>query len=107
MSLSKPIPKKMRDEMAEDSFMKSCCLQGFDSCSGRIEWHHNLIYASNRVNEKFCILPLCSEHHKKESRYKKILNRIMVWRATYDECRRYSKAVDYVGLKTHVDEYGV
>lgn len=102
MSLTKPIPKKMREELVEDPFMQKCCLSDFDlenQCDGRIEWHHNLIFASNRINEKFCILPVCHFHHVHESVWKQELNQVMVDRATYEELKPYSKAIDYVALK--------
>lgn len=98
MSLTKPIPKEMREELAEDLFMKSCCVA--DSwCSGRIEWHHALIYASKRVNEKWAILPLCQQHHKSEASNRVAINKVMVQRATYEELAKYSKAIDYCAIK--------
>ena len=57
-----PIPKAIREELAEDPYMKKCALQ--DSyCSGRVEWHHAFTYAGKRVNELWSIIPLCHEHH--------------------------------------------
>lgn len=99
MSLTKPIPRKMREELAEDLFMQRCCMSPYGACSGRIEWHHALIFAGKRVNEKWCILPVCHQHHALESRYRGTLMRIMVSRATEEELRPYSKAIDYVALK--------
>lgn len=102
MSLTKPIPATMRAELSEDPFMRECCLMFVDfnhMCSGRIQWHHHLKFAGKRVNEKWCILPLCEYHHKKEALFKKNLDDIMVGRATYDELKPYSKAIDYVWLK--------
>lgn len=100
MSLTKPIPKKMREELAEDPFMSGCCLSKYsDGCGGHIQWHHHLKYAGKRVNEKWCILPVCEWHHKKESLFKKHLDREMVGRATEEELKPYCKAVDYVALK--------
>jgi len=103
-SLIKPIPKEMRAEMSSDIFYKKCCL--FDEeCSGRIEWHHNLTYASRRVNAPFCILPVCHFHHFHESRsdIKEKLNWIMLNRATSQELLEYSKAINYIELKKRLN----
>lgn len=89
-SMTKPIPLKMRNELAEDPFMKTCCLLSSD-CRGRIEFHHNLIYAGKRVNEYGAILPLCHFHHEKESKFKKQLNRIMEFRMTREEKDKYPR----------------
>lgn len=99
MSLTKPIPKKMREELSEDPFMNKCCLEEIGFCSGRIQWHHHLKFAGKRINEKWCILPVCEAHHHLEAQYKYALDEIMVSRATYDELRPYSKAIDYVWMK--------
>ena len=98
MSLTSPIPKNIREELSNDIFMSKCCLKDW-MCAGRIEWHHNLIYAGKRVNERWCILPVCYHHHRLESQFKKELNKIMVQRATYEELSNYSKAIDYCKLK--------
>lgn len=92
----------MRDEIAEDSFMSKCCLENW-MCSGRIEWHHHLKFAGKRVNEKWCILPLCYHHHKLESQFSVELVKVMVSRATYEELQPYSKAIDYVAIKRRYD----
>ena len=58
------IPKKLNNELNEDPFYLSCCLAGFGPCSGRIQRHHNLIYAGKQVQSKSCILPACEGHHE-------------------------------------------
>lgn len=89
-SMVKPIPLKMREELAEDKFMKTCCLLSLE-CKGRIEFHHNLIYAGKRINEYGAILPVCHYHHEKESKFKKQLNRIMEFRMTREEKDKYPR----------------
>lgn len=89
-SMTKPIPLKMRNELAEDVFMKVCCLLS-PECQGRIEFHHNLIYAGKRVNEYGSILPVCKYHHEKESKFKKQLNRVMEFRMTREEKDKYPR----------------
>ena len=99
VGLIKPIPKKIRDELSEDPFMKRCCLSGDGGCHGRIQWHHHLKFAGKRVNEKWCLLPVCELHHRLEAKYKNELDKIMVSRATEEELLPYCKAVDYIKLK--------
>lgn len=100
MSLTKPIPKKMREELSEDPFMQKCCLYGYSmGCVGKVQWHHHLKFAGKRINEKWCILPVCEYHHEKEARFKYELDTVMVSRATYEELKPFSKAIDYIALK--------
>lgn len=89
-SMVKPIPAKMRAELSEDPFMQECCVRSF-SCRGRIQFHHNLIYAGKRINEYGAILPLCEYHHQKESKFKKQLNEIMSSRMTDADRAKYPK----------------
>ena len=89
-SMVKPIPLKMREELAEDPFMQECCLRHIE-CQGALQWHHNLMYASKRINEKGAILPLCEFHHRKEGKYKDQLNFIMELRMTDEEKAKYPK----------------
>lgn len=95
MSLTKPIPKKMRDEMAKDPFYKQCCITGKNSKDEKIDWHHNLVYAGSRVNEPFAILPVAKSVHDNITVYKSQLDYIMWSRATPLQRQSYSKAVDY------------
>lgn len=91
-SMVKPIPLEMREELAEDKFMKECCLQGIKIlCEGEIQWHHALIYAGKRQNEKGAILPLCRGHHEKESQFRHLLNQIMYYRMTDEDRAKYPK----------------
>lgn len=98
MSLRCPIPKEIREQLAADPFMSHCCIAD-ETCEGRIEWHHNLIYAGKRVSDWWSLLPVCESHHRRESSFKAKLNKIMVDRAPESELKNYSKAVDYIALK--------
>ena len=108
MSLTRSIPVKMREEMSKDKFYSKCCLAD-EECEGRIEFHHNLQYAGKRVNEKFCILPVCSYHHSRAdtSIFKERMNYQMLNRANDEELKRYSKAVDYLEYRRRLNiRYG-
>ena len=97
-SLRCPIPEAMRESLSQEKFMKTCCLAS-EECQGRIQWHHNLVYASKRINEPWAILPLCEFHHRVESTFKGKLNRIMVERASEEQLAPYCKSTNYILLK--------
>ena len=48
------IPEKLRNEIANDPFMKKCCITG----SRDVSWEHCWIYAGKQINEKWAIVPL-------------------------------------------------
>lgn len=104
----RPIPIKLRQEMSEDPFMHSCCLSKYgEDCSGKIEWHHNLQFAGRQQNVKFAILGLCKFHHDKIAYFKEKVDWVMVNRASDDELRSYSKAIDYIALRERLNKkYG-
>ena len=102
MPATKPIPKKMREEMAEDPFYHRCCLSNGE-CYGRIQWHHHLRYAGQRQNVKFAILPVCEFHHTNEGRpdIKDRLDRVMILRSTPADLAKYPRK-DWFHLKKHL-----
>ena len=99
------IPESLREEMSKDIFYKKCCVAD-EFCLGRIEFHHNLIYAGRQVNEKWCILPVCKYHHdrEKDKYIGELLDHVMLNRATDDDLRHFSKAFDYLELKNKLNE---
>jgi len=101
MSLTSPIPKAIRERLNEDPFMKDCCIA--DSwCEGKIEWHHALQYAGKRVNEWWCILPLCQKHHRSEASNRLAITKVMCKRSSSEDLAKYSKAIDYVAIKKKI-----
>ena len=108
MSLTCPIPPKLREEMANDKFYEKCCITGLSKNSVKIEWHHNLMFGGKRVNAKFCILPLADFVHDKITKYKEKCDWIMLNRASEEELEKYSKAVDYKRMKVNLNnKYGI
>lgn len=93
----KPIPEKLKRELASDPYYKKCCITGIEQRD--IEWHHNLIFGGSQVNEKFCILPLGKQIHKDIHKHKEKCDWIMLSRATDEELERYSKAINYKYLR--------
>lgn len=101
--LTKPIPKKLRDELEADPYYRRCCLTGAVSGPGVvIQWHHNFeTYMhgnKGRLNEKWCILPVLKSVHEKANRteVRELLDWVMLNRADEETLRKYSKAVDLV-----------
>ncbi len=109
MALTKPIPPKLRAEMSEDKFYSKCCIAD-NTCSGVIQWHHNLrSYIDGnkgRVNEKFCILPVCKSHHDKAdtTETKEKLDWVMWNRASENDIIKYSKATNYQTYKEYLNK---
>lgn len=103
------IPPKLLKEIKKNPFYRRCCLEGGD-CSGRIEFHHNLIFKGKQVNEMFAILPLCQGHHE-DANYSEIreqLDWIMLHRMSIDEIVMYSKAVNlFRRFEYLVGKYGL
>jgi hypothetical protein len=95
------IPPKLREEMTADPYYSRCCLSGKTKFETKIEWHHNFIYAGKQVQEKWCILPITEEIHRKVSNplIKGHLDLIMLYRATDEELKKYSKAVDLIAKR--------
>lgn len=88
------IPKPLNDEINDDPFYQVCCVTGLRT--GKIERHHNLIYAGKQVQEKFAVLPIMEYIHKRAdlTHVKDILDWIMLNRASNEELDRYSKAIN-------------
>lgn len=61
----RPIPRKLREVLAGDPWMKVCCLRwlAWHRCEGRVQWHHVWLYAGRQINEGWAIVPLCERGH--------------------------------------------
>lgn len=86
----RPIPKAMRDDIAQDPYMKKCARANHE-CEGRITWEHSWIYAGKQINEKWAIIPLCVFHHLGEGLNKRENERISLRRATEEDLVKYPK----------------
>lgn len=107
MSLTKPIPLELREEMSQDKFYSKCCITGLSKNAVKIDWHHNLMYAGKRVNAKFCILPLADFIHREITKYKEKCDWIMLNRASDKELEKYSKAINYKLMRDNLNKkYG-
>jgi hypothetical protein len=95
------IPKKLRAELAADPYYRKCCLTGKTAAETKIEWHHGFIWAGKQLQEKWAILPVTEEVHKKanNSLIKGHLDLIMLCRASDETLTKYSKAVDLLAKR--------
>ena len=100
------IPKAINDDLNEDPFYKKCCLSYLGGCSGRIERHHNLIYAGRQYQAKFCILPACHDHHDmaRNKEIKERFDQVMLNRATESEILSISKAINYKDVRDRLNK---
>lgn len=94
----------MREEIAGDPFMKRCCVTG--RTNGKIEWHHNLIFAGRQVNQTWAILPLSEAVHiqARHTDVKERLDWIMLNRATDEQLSEYSKAEDLITKRQKLNQ---
>lgn len=107
MSLTMPIPEALRNEMEADPFYHRCCLTGVPRTAyTKIEWHHNFEHGGERVNEKWCILPLLKEVHDRarDTDIKDYLDWIMLNRASQETLIKYSGAVDLVRRREYLNQ---
>lgn len=82
-------------------------------CKGRITWEHCWIYAGKQIDEAWAIIFLCEYHHDVGTQQgngdlnKKINQWISLNRATDEELKKYSKAVDLIKQREHLNKiYG-
>lgn len=100
-----PIPPKLREEMALDPFYKKCIITGKTE---EIEWHHALIYAGRQLQAKFAIVPVTKYVHDRIIAYQEKILWVVLNRATPEELKKYSKAIDYTyRLKQLNAKYGI
>lgn len=82
-------------------------------CDGGITWEHTLIYGGKQIDEVWAIIKLCEYHHAVNTyqdgngldKQKNIW--IALNRASDDELKEYSKAIDYITMRERLDKiYG-
>jgi hypothetical protein len=103
------IPPKLRREIERDPYYLHCCITGMPVTMVKIEWHHNFIYAGRQVQEKWCILPVDKDLHKKLKGDRDLQGRLdweMLKRATPEELAKYSRAGLFEKLERLYKKYG-
>lgn len=112
----RPIPPKLRQEMANDPFYRTCSRNALlhdhvckpNPMTGQlIEWEHALYYQGRQINEKYAIIPLCWWAHSGPGLVKEINKWIALNRATDAELLLINKAEDYFRTRKNLNEiYG-
>jgi len=98
----RPIPPKLRRELADDPFMKSCCICG----DQKVEFDHVFVYSGSQINERWAIVPLCYLHHRGGKLDRPRTQYISLQRATDEDLAKYPKR-DWRQLKKYLDaQYG-
>ena len=101
------IPKKMREEIAQDPFMRCCIYERDDApnqnCQGRITFEHAFIYAGRQINEKWAIVPCCENHNSGPAMVKSFNKFVALNRASEEDLAKYPK-VDWVQLKKYLTQ---
>src|SRR3990172_48879 len=94
----RPIPPKLRKQIADDPFMARCIHEG---CGGKPEWEHALIYGGKQVNEAWAIVPACEFHHRGAGLDKEYNQFIALMRASYNDLNKYPKS-DWIALRQYL-----
>lgn len=98
------IPKKLKEEMANDPFYKKCCITGTLATNAKVEWHHGLMFAGKRVQEKFAIIPLRKDIHDNVVYYREKCDWIILNRATDEQLKKYSKSTDLIAMRDRLNK---
>lgn len=107
------IPPKLRAELTEDPFYKTCARKNLfgHTCDGRITWEHAMTYAGKQIQARFAIIPLCTKAHSIDNYQDSgdLNKNLNVWialnRATDDELISISRAMDYFKYRAYLNDY--
>jgi len=102
----KPIPLKLREEIAKDPFMKRCIYEHIGKgheCRGRIEWEHAFIYQT-QINEAWAIVPVCTYHHRGDGLDKDYNRYCAIIRADIDDIMRSMPKTNWRQIKKYLCE---
>lgn len=107
------LPPKLRKQMNEMPEYKRCALLGYHVCGGRITREHAIIFAGKQLQELWAVPPICAagqevDHYQDAHTMDKKMNQwVALNRATDDELRRISRAIDYIRERRRLNEiYG-
>jgi len=97
------IPLNIRKQISEDNFYRTCCVAD-EICFGKIEIHHNMIYAGKQVDDLFALLPVCLYHHERE-KCREIgdkLDKVMISRMTIEDEKKFDR-INWLVKKQYLD----
>lgn len=94
----RPIPSKLRNQIAKNPWMKKCCVPGCGNTTD-VTWEHALKWAGRQINEAWAIIPLCWHHHLYTGLDKRFNEWVALHRATDDDLAKYPKHNWFQDLK--------
>lgn len=110
----RPIPEAHKQVIDSDKYYKKCVRHKEGTCRGRITIDHCLTFGSKQISELWNYVPTCAYHHAVDNfQSGGDLNRELqtyyaLNRATDEELKKYSKAINYIDLKRRLNiKYGV
>ena len=86
-----------------------CARSSEMDCQGRLTWEHAVMHAGRQIDEPWAILKLCEFHHAVNTFQDggKLDKEKHVWlalnRATDEELKTISQAIDYLALKERLN----
>jgi len=101
----RPISNENKEIINSNPYFKVCARKDEGNCGGRITIDHTIIYGGKQLDELWSLVPVCEYHHAVgKFQAGGDLNRekhvyIALQRATDDQLRAISKAVDYIALR--------
>ncbi len=102
------LSSETQKKLAHSERMKHCQLAPYipHDCSKKIDWHHNLIFASKQSDIPETIIAICSEIHDKANRkdVKERLDWIMLNQMSDAQVRNIGKAINYGYKKEKLNE---
>ncbi len=100
------VPQKLKNKWETEKPV--CCRKDEGNCSGRLTKDHTITWKSKQLQEDWAIVDACEYHHA-VGRFQSggDLNRekhvyIALERATDDQLREISKAIDYIALRNRL-----
>jgi len=95
----RPIPQKLREELANDPFMKVCIITGDTK---NVSWEHCWTYGGKQINEKWAIVPLRRDLNvNMQADIKEKCRTVSIMRATDEDFAKYPK-VNWQQIKKHL-----
>lgn len=111
------MPANLRKECAADPAYRTCMRNAAlhdHECQPDplqpwklLEWEHALIFAAKQIQEKYAVISSCWWAHRGAGLVKEINVWIALNRATDQQLKAISKAVDYIRMRNRLNEkYG-
>ena len=91
----RPIPLKIRKQLAEDPNMKVCIYTSEDApnhdCGGRITFEHAIVYSGRQVTDAWATVPCCENHNSGRAMVKTYNRLRALEKATPEDLAKYPR----------------